>query len=383
MAALAALLATAWGRTAALLWAAGVIAIAGGAAWWASMSWRRVTVDAWFEPARAFIGEPTFLAIRVENAKPRRLPIVRISVRLPDGLDQVPDPEPTTFHGHRVRTQVAGGAETVLRFPVHPQHRGEFWLDRVDVELSDPFDLAPVRREIAVERPLLVMPSPRGGVPLRMRRWLPFGAPMPAARLFEDSEHFAGVRDYEPGDPMHHVHWRLSAHAGALQTKTYEPTRSAEVVFALDLSDGEPFWERADASLAEETIGMASYLARQAIHAGWRAGLVANTHLRRGRGPLRVTAASSAGPGVRPVHGARAHAEPADGRPRAHPPRGRETADAADHRGGALGEPRPGSDPRDGAPAPPRIRRHPRGAGRPGRRVRRRPHDAIDRDTGR
>jgi uncharacterized protein (DUF58 family) len=165
----------------------------------------------------------------------------------------------------------------------------------VDVELSDPFDLAPVHREIAVERPLLVMPSPRGGVPLRIRRWLPFGAPVPAARLFEDSEHFAGVRDYEPGDPMHHVHWRLSAHAGHLQTKTYEPTRSAEVLFALDLSDGEPFWEKADAGVAEETIGMASYLARQAIHAGWRAGLVANTHLRRGRGPLRVSAAASAG----------------------------------------------------------------------------------------
>ena len=295
VAALAALLATAWGRTSALVWAAAVIAIAGGAAWWASVAWRRVTVDAWFEPARAFIGEPTYLVVRVENAKPRALPIVRISVRLPDGLDQVPDPEPTVFHGHRLRTQVDGDAETVLRFPVHPQHRGEFWLDRVDVELSDPFDLAPVRREIAVERPLLVMPGPRGGVPLRMRRWLPFGAPMPAARLFEDSEHFAGVRDYEPGDPMHHVHWRLSAHAGTLQTKTYEPTRSAEVLFALDLSDGEPFWERADAGIAEETIGMASYLARQAIHAGWRAGLVANTHLRRGRGPLRVTAASSAG----------------------------------------------------------------------------------------
>ena len=295
MAALAALLATAWGRTAALLWAAAVVVIAGGAAWWASTAWRRVTVDAWFEPPRAFIGEPVFLAIRVANAKPRRLPIVRISVRLPGGLDQVPDPEPTTFHGHRVRTQVEGDAERVLRFRVHPQHRGEFWLDRVTVELSDPFDLAPVQREIEVERPLLVMPSPRGGVPLRMRRWLPFGAPMPAARLFEDSEHFAGVRDYEPGDPMHHVHWRLSAHAGALQTKTYEPTRSAEVVFALDLSDGEPFWERADAGIAEDTIGMASYLARQAIHAGWRAGLVANTHLRRGRGPLRVSPASSAG----------------------------------------------------------------------------------------
>ncbi len=213
---------------------------------------------------------------------------MRIRLRLPDGLDHEPDPGPTAFHGHRQRTTVGEQAEAALRFPVHPQHRGEFWLDRVDVELSDPFDLAPMRREIAVERPLLVMPSPRGGVPLRMRRWLPFGAPMPAARLFEDSEHFAGVRDYLPGDPMHHVHWRLSAHAGHLQTKTYEPTRSAEVLFALDLSDGEPFWDKADASVAEETIGMASYLARQAIHAGWRAGLVANTHLRRGRGPLRV-----------------------------------------------------------------------------------------------
>ncbi len=146
-----------------------------------------------------------------------------------------------------------------------------------------------------MERPLLVMPSPRSGVPIRMRRWLPFGMPVPAARLFEDREHFAGVRDYEPGDPMHHVHWRLSAHAGHLQTKTYEPTRSAEVLFALDLADGEPFWDAADTDAAEETIGMASYLARQAIHAGWRAGLVANTHLRRGRGPLRVPAASSAG----------------------------------------------------------------------------------------
>jgi len=81
VAALAALLATAWGRTSALVWAAAVIAIAGGAAWWASVAWRRVTVDAWFEPARAFIGEPTYLVVRVENAKPRALPIVRISVR--------------------------------------------------------------------------------------------------------------------------------------------------------------------------------------------------------------------------------------------------------------------------------------------------------------
>ena len=139
------------------------------------------------------------------------------------------------------------------------------------------------------------MPQPAGGLPIRIRRWLPFGAPQPGARLFEDREHFAGVRDYAPGDPMHHVHWRLSAHAGRLQTKRIEPTRSAEVLFALDLADGEPFWRAVDREAARGTIGRASYLARQAIHAGWRAGLVANTHLRKGRGPLRVPAGASAG----------------------------------------------------------------------------------------
>ena len=52
-----------------LAWAAGVVAVASATAWWASTAWNRVTVDISFEPARAFIGEPTFLVIRIANAK--------------------------------------------------------------------------------------------------------------------------------------------------------------------------------------------------------------------------------------------------------------------------------------------------------------------------
>ena len=114
----------------------GVIAIAGAAAWWASTAWQRVTVDASFEPARAFIGEPTFLVVRVANAKRAPLPIVRLAVRLPEGLDPVPDPSPTAFHGHRRRLLVDADAEATVRFPLHPTRRGEFFLDRVTVELS-------------------------------------------------------------------------------------------------------------------------------------------------------------------------------------------------------------------------------------------------------
>ena len=55
-------------------------------------AWAGVSVDAAFEPARAFAGEPIELRIRIANAKRLPLPIVRVLVRLPDGL--APDAAP-------------------------------------------------------------------------------------------------------------------------------------------------------------------------------------------------------------------------------------------------------------------------------------------------
>ena len=287
--------AVAWGQAVVLLWAAAIGGLAVAATFWSRAALGGVVVESEFEPPRAFVGEDVTLRVKISNTKRMPLPIVRLLVRYPPGLLPEDTPDPTALRGHKRRLSLGGRTEVELRLPVVAPTRGEFWLEGVDVEVSDPFDLAPVRLEAAPERPLLVMPAPRTGIPLRIVRRLPFGAPAPAVRLFEDREHFAGVRDYEPGDPMHHVHWRVSAHAGRLQTKRFEPTRSAEVLFAVDVSHGEPFWHAVDRVTAEEAIAWTSYLARQAIHAGWRTGLVANTHLRRGAGPLRVPASISTG----------------------------------------------------------------------------------------
>ncbi len=295
VAGLFALFAVAVGELVILLWAAALGAIAVAASLWSRTAWDGVEIDVAFEPARAFADEDVHVVVRVANRKRMALPIVRVLVRYPDGLQPSEDPDPTALRGHRRRLSIGGMSEVTLRLPVVARARGEFWLEDVEVELADPFDLAPVTRDLVVERPLLVMPEPRTGVPLRIVRRLPFGSPAAAARLFEDREHFAGVREYEPGDPMRQVHWRLSAHTGRLQTKRFEPTRSAEVLFALDVANGEPFWYSVDPETAEETIGWASYLARQAIHAGWRTGLIANTHFRRGRGRLRVPPATRIG----------------------------------------------------------------------------------------
>jgi len=287
--------AVATGSIALILWGAAVGGIGVAATLWARSAWNGVEVTARFRPARAFAGEPISLVVEVANRKRLPLSFVRLSIWLPRGLLPADSSEPTTIRGYRRRVSLGGGAEAVFDLPVQALRRGEYRLERIDMELADPFDLAPLRRELFPEADLLVMPEPRIAVPVDVRRRLPFGIPVRAPRMFEERERFAGVRTYEPGDPLNRIHWRLTGHSGVLQTKLFEPTRSAQVLLALDLSVGEPFWDAIYPDIAEDTIGWASFLAREAIQGGWRVGLIANTHLTRGRGPLRVPAVAAKG----------------------------------------------------------------------------------------
>lgn len=274
-----------------VVWAAavGILALAGR--WWSRTAWSDVEVVAAPEPARAFVGEDVVLRVTVRNAKRVPIPIVRLVLPLPESLAVGRDG--TRLVAPRRRVSVGGRSEVSVAFSLIAPRRGEYWFEPLQVDLADPLDLTPMRRTVPIAAPLVVMPEPVGGVPMHVRRRLPFGRPAPAARLFEDREHFAGVRNYEPGDPMHHVHWRLSGHLGSLQTMRFDPARSAEVLLALDVAHGEPFWLSVNEVSAEQTIAWASFAVRQALTAGWRVGLVANTHLRKGAGPLRISSTVS------------------------------------------------------------------------------------------
>jgi uncharacterized protein (DUF58 family) len=278
-----------------LLWAAAMAAVAGGLGIWSRLAWLKVEVEATFEPSRAYRGEPVALRVRIVNGKRFPLPLVRLNVWLPPGLSPAPGSGSPTMRGWERRLSLPGRSEAVLDLPLRVRRRGEYWLERVIVELTDPFDLAPLRRELQPEAILLVIPQPKAAVPLHVRKRLPFGTPALAARMFEARERFAGVRPYEPGDPLNRIHWKLTGHAAGLQVKLFEPTRNADVLLLLDLATGEPFWDAIYPEFAEETIAWGAFLGREAIEAGWRVGMVANTHLSKGRGPLRVPPSSARG----------------------------------------------------------------------------------------
>lgn len=285
-------IAVAAGAMALLLWCVGIAAIAGAVGAWTRIAWKKVAVTARFRPARAFSGETVRLVVHIQNAKRLPLPHVRTRIWLPPGLRPADETMefPHTIRGFQRDFTMSGRSEVVLDLPVKVRRRGEYWLEQILVQISDPFAFAPLERKLTPEADLLVMPEPRIGVPMQVLRRLPFGMPARAFRMFEDRQRFAGVRPYEPGDPLNRIHWKLTGHVGELHTKLFEPTRSADVLLLLDLATGEPFWDSIYPEIAEDTIGWASYLARQAIRSGWRVGLAVNTHMTRGRGPIRVPA---------------------------------------------------------------------------------------------
>jgi uncharacterized protein (DUF58 family) len=281
-------------NTGLLVWAVAIAVTAGGLAAWSRLAWKQVEVEARFRPARAFSSEQVTLHVRITNGKPIPLPLVRVTVWLPEGVHPVGGRD-YGLRGFQRKFSMSGRSVAEFHLPVTVRRRGEYWIDKVQMAITDPFDLAPFQRDLAAEAVLLVMPEPRIEIPMSIRRRLPFGRPAQAVRLFEERERFAGVRPYEPGDALNRIHWKLTGHAGGLQTKLFEPTRTAEVLLVLDLAAGEPFWDSIFPEIAEDTIGWATFLARQAIGSGWRVGMVANTHLRRGRGPLRVPTSSVPG----------------------------------------------------------------------------------------
>ena len=77
---------------------------------------------------------------------------------------------------------------------------------------------------------------PLQGYDLASRR--PIGDVRLMHRLYEDPTRIAGVRPYEPGDPLNRIHWRATARTGTLHSKITEPSTLTGATVLLDFHNG-------------------------------------------------------------------------------------------------------------------------------------------------
>ena len=160
-----------------------------------------------------------------------------------------------------------------LRY-VFETNRGCFEWKRLLVKVGDPFGLFEVEAKPEAEAKTLVQPSYRKwqSIPLRLQKTLSSPGSVPI-RLGGGGTDFWGIREYQPGDPLKRLYWRMNARNPLRRyTKEFIQERTAEVILVLDGrqrmdlgAGGESLFEREVATVA----GLAGMLIRQ----GQRVGL--------------------------------------------------------------------------------------------------------------
>ena len=156
---------------------------------------------------------------------------LRVADRLPRRLHLVGERAPLILQlrpGRVARGDVlpgAGAARASIR-------SGRRWWRRPTRSASTPSCSGP-----AGQSELAVYPTP---LPLRRVFFEEAAAPgwrgQETAQVRGSGTDFHGVREYQPGDELRHVHWRTTARTGTLSVAEYAQGASRDAVIALDLS---------------------------------------------------------------------------------------------------------------------------------------------------
>lgn len=162
-----------------------------------------------------------------------------------------------------------------IRYTIEFLTRGYHQFGPLLIESGDLFGLHRRFRVLSAPVYVLVLPEvvPLKGYDIASRR--PLGEIRMTHRLFEDPTRIAGVRPYQPGDPLSRIHWRAFARMGELHSKVFEPSCVAGATLLLDFhqrsfTGPDAFW------IEDLAITTAASLANAVYELGQKVGLVTN-----------------------------------------------------------------------------------------------------------
>lgn len=146
------------------------------------------------------------------------------------------------------------GRETEVQVDLVPTRRGYLRFTGLTIARPDPLGLFKAFRRVPEPDSLLILPRRYPLPDLELpgsRRYQPGGVAL--ASGVGDSEEFLSMRDYRPGDPLRHIHWRSWAKAGVPIVKEFQDEFFVRHALILDT-----FREAGPDDLFEEAVSIAA-----------------------------------------------------------------------------------------------------------------------------
>ena len=174
----------------------------------------------------------------------------------------------------RLLTSLPSGGAVELEYTVCG-NRGHFDFQSVRVTVSDQLGLFRRRTALPVPGQLVVLPAvlKLRRMAIRPFRTRAYAGPVPARRGGSGVEFF-GVREYQLGDPLRWINWRVSArHPHSLFANEFEQERIADVGLILDARQRSDIRLAGD-SLFEHAVRATASLAGTFLNDGNRVALL-------------------------------------------------------------------------------------------------------------
>jgi uncharacterized repeat protein (TIGR01451 family) len=223
----------------------------------------------------AEVGQTIAFVITVENHGGLPVAWALVEDMLPRGAI-VSRPPRIDVKGHRLAVVMLRpyGRKT-LNYQLHFAMRGYYQVGPMVLETGDLFGLHRRFRIVTDPVYILVYPKvvPLPGYDIASRR--PIGEIRLTHRLFEDPTRIAGVRAYQPGDPLNRVHWRATARTGVLHSKIYDASTIAGATIVLDFHR-DSYHQRNEPGRSELAVTAAVALANAVALMGQPIGLITN-----------------------------------------------------------------------------------------------------------
>jgi uncharacterized protein (DUF58 family) len=157
----------------------------------------------------------------------------------------------------RLASPIPPHGRAEIRMELVPLKRGVLRFEGATVACPDPFGIFRAWMKVSLAQSILILPKRYVLPPIDLsgtRKYQPRGVAL--ASSVGESEEFMSLREYRPGDPLRHIHWRSWAKVGKPIVKEFEDEYFVRHALILDT-----FTDRAFSALFEEAVSVAASLA--------------------------------------------------------------------------------------------------------------------------
>ena len=255
--------------------------VVAGISWlWNKLSLEEVLYERELSESRVFIGEETTLSVIVTNRKPVPLGRLLIEDEVPNPIEFADADLVTNFHPNstvlRHSTSLAWYERIKWEYRIKSDQRGLYRIGPARLESGDLFGFFRSQKLVPDDVYLLVYPKVVPLPELGMPAIRPLGETRGGIAIFQDPSRPRGIRDYQVGDPMKTVDWKVSAKMQKLQVRTFEPSSAFTVVLVVVVETTEHPWEGYSPADLETVIVAAASVAAYASEREYNLGLFSN-----------------------------------------------------------------------------------------------------------